>query len=759
MHLAPLIRDLAVILGVAAVVTLVFQRIRQPVVLGYIIAGALVGARITDQPNIKTWAELGVIFLMFSLGLEFSFRKLAKVGISSGFTALFEVSVMILTGFGLGRLMRWSPMESLFLGAILAISSTTIIIKALDELKLKTRRFAEMIFGVLVVEDLVAVLILVALSTVAVSAKFSGLALLLSAGKLVLVIGSWFLVGYFLLPRVVRYVGRLGNDEMLTIVALGLCLILAVAAAELHYSVALGAFIMGSILAESTESHRIEELIRPLRDVFAAIFFVSVGMMIEPRVLLEHWPRVLLISGVYVLVKISAVTLGAVLSGQTLRTAVQVGFGVAQIGEFSFIIATLGQNLGVTRDELFPIAVAVSLITTFMTPYLIRVSHKFAVGLEGRLPLPLKEGLVRYAAWSQERRADRAKRLQFYQLLGKWALNGILVSVIYILVAELLMPEAVRMFRPRRLAVAGSWLAASLLAAPFLWAMFSAFHAFGMSSQEEVRAADALGGLEGGGESPMMLPRGGVLFVMRLITGFWIGALSLEYFSAKSTLFLMLGFMIALFGLFYRQIDASYRWFEARFLSTFETRPKSRKTTDVLKHLAPWDAHLVRIKVHPNAEIAGLRIREAALRKRYGFNIVAIQRGIKSLISPGPDEFIFPKDELLVLGTDEQIEAVRFSIEKPPGLGERFRDLEGYELRQIRLETCSGYCGKTLAEARIGGELGVTIVGLEKGERRLINPESTVRLDAGDVLWVVGETERLEQLTQRIEPPIANTAD
>ena len=743
-QLAPLIRDLAVILGVAALVTLIFQRIRQPVVLGYIIAGALVGSRITDQPNIKTWAELGVIFLMFSLGLEFSFRKLAKVGISSSFTAVFEVSVMVLTGFGLGRLMRWSPMESLFLGAILAISSTTIIIKALDELKLKTRRFAEMIFGVLVVEDLVAVLILVALSTVAVSAKFSGIELLLSAGKLVLVVGSWFLVGYFLLPRIVRYVGRLGNDEMLTIVALGLCLILAVAAAELRYSVALGAFIMGSILAESTESHRIEELIRPLRDVFAAIFFVSVGMMIEPRVLAEHWSRVLLISAVYVAAKVSAVTVGAILSGQTLRTAVQVGFGVAQIGEFSFIIATLGQSLGVTRDELFPIAVAVSLITTFMTPYLIRVSHKFAVWLEGRLPLPLKEGLGRYAAWSQERRADRAKRLLFYQLLAKWVLNGILVSVIYILVAEVLMPRAVTMFRPRRLAVAGSWLAASMLSAPFLWAMFSTFHAFVLSPRED--------GIPQSKDAPSTLPRGGVLLTMRVLTGFWIGALSLEYFSAKSTLFLTLGFMVVLFVLFYRQIDASYRWFEARFLSTFETRPKSRKTTDVLKHLAPWDAHLVRIKVHPNADISGKRIREAALRKRYGFNIVAIQRGIKTLISPGPEEFIFPKDELLVLGTDEQIEAVRFSIEKPPGLGERFRDLEGYELRQIRLESASGYCGKTLAEARIGGELGVTIVGLEKGERRLINPESTIRLDAGDVLWVVGETEKLGLLTQRIEP-------
>ncbi|MCM2279222.1 MAG: cation:proton antiporter [Oligoflexia bacterium] len=735
MHLAPLIRDLAIILGVAALVTLVFQRIRQPVVLGYIVAGIIVGphvlpgALVADIPNIRIWAELGVIFLMFSLGLDFSFRKLAKVGLSASFTAAFEVSAMLATGTLLGKLLGWRTFDAIFLGAILAISSTTIIIKALDELGLRTRRFAEMIFGVLVVEDLVAVLVLVALSTAAVTSAFSGIAILTSAAKLVLVVGAWFLVGYFAVPRFIRYVGKTGSDEMLTIVALGLCLFLAVLSSLFSYSVALGAFIMGSILAESTESQRISDLIAPLRDLFAAIFFVSIGMLMDPVAILANLGSILLITTVYLVAKISAVTAGAILSGQTVRTAVQVGFGVAQIGEFSFIIATLGQSLRVTSEFLFPVAVAVSLITTFMTPYLIRVSHTFAVGLEGRLPLPLKDLLSRYAAWSQERRAGTLKRNAFYRLFFRWVLNGIMVTVIFIVVDEALMPWLRHGTQVgQQVTSAVGWGLAVLVSSPFLWAMLSLFRDFRFSEKEAG-------------------PRGGVLFAIRVLTGFWVGAISLKFFEARYAVLFVGVFITALFLLFYRQLEASYRWFEERFLSAFETAPKTGRTTDVLKHLAPWDAHLVRIKVHPNATIAGQRIREAALRKAHGLNIVAIQRGQRTLVAPKPDEFIFPKDELLVLGTDEQIESVRFRIEKPPGLDARYRHhISGYELKSVLLSEQSALCGRSIRETGIGERLGATIVGLERGERRMINPDSSLVLQPGDILWVVGETAHLEQL-------------
>lgn len=736
-HIAALIRDLAVILGVAGLVTLVFQRIKQPVVLGYIVAGIIVGPYflerplVNDIPNIRVWAELGVIFLMFSLGLEFSFRKLARVGISASVTAVTEIGLMMILGYVTGRLLGWQQIDSVFLGAMLSISSTTIIIKALDELKLKTRRFAEMIFGVLVVEDLVAVLILVALSTIAVSESFSGVALIVSAAKLVLVIGSWFLAGYFLLPRFVRYVGRLGNEEMLTILSLALCLFLAVLAANLGYSVALGAFIMGSILAESSESYRIEELMRPLRDLFAAIFFVSVGMLIDPRVLTVHYDWVLIIAAVLIVGKIVNITLGSLLTGQTLRTSVQVGFGMAQVGEFSFIIATLGQSLNVTSSYLYPIAVAVSVITAFTTPYLIRVSHKFAVYLEKRLPLRIKTGLSRYAAWAQERRADTGQRTEFFKRSLRWFLNSIIVIVAFTLVGELALPWLERMIQAEVLSHALGWLLAAAISAPFIWGMFFAYKGFSFSK---------------GLEEPRASRGAGILFLSRLATILAIGFLSLNFFPARSTLLLTGGIVGILLLVFHKQLGESYRWFELRFLSTFEETSKSKKPTDVLRRLAPWDAHLVRLKVHPNSEISGRKISEIDLRNRYGLSIIVIQRGLKSIVAPAPAEQVYPKDELLVLGTDEQVEAARKEIEKPPGLAERFHHVSGYELRQYYVTDDSDLVGKSIKESGIRDRCGGMVVGLERGDQRNINPNASSVLKTGDVLWIVGETDKLQAL-------------
>lgn len=724
------------ILAAAGAVSFVFQRIRQPLVLGYIIAGLLIGPHmfsyrmVLDLPNIRIWAELGVIFLMFSLGLEFSFRKLAKVGISASVTSIFEVSAMALVGFGLGTFLGWSNWDRLFLGAMMAISSTTIIIKALDELKLKTRRFAEMIFGILIVEDLIAILMLVALSMLAASQTFSGLALLQSATRLVLVIASWFLAGYFVVPRMVRYVGRLGSDETLTLWSLGLCLLLVVLAAYFDYSVALGAFIMGSILAESTESHRIEELIRPLRDVFAAVFFVSVGMLIDPKVMIQHSGEILLIASALIAGKITFVTLGALITGQTLRTSVQVGFGLAQIGEFSFIIAGLGQVLGVTSSFLYPIAVSVSLITTLTTPAMIRYSHRFAVKLEGKLPLRLKDTLARYAAWSQERRANAAQRAVFYRLFFRWLLNGIVVTVIFILCGEWLLPKLIAGMSSSERAQILGWSAAVVLSAPFIWAMFSLFKEFTL----------APGTAQG--------PRGGTLFMVRLVSIGWIGALSLEFFPVRYAVLISGTVGLFLFLVVYRQLKASYEWFERRFLATFEPAQKSQRATDVLRHLAPWDAHLVRIKVHPNADIAGKRLLDSRLRTDFGLNVVAIQRGLKTMVAPNPEDLIFPKDELLVLGTDEQIERVRPAIEKPPGLAERFRHISGYQLQNLLVTDGSWLNGKAIRETGLRERFGAMVVGLERRGMRLINPSSDLKLETGDLLYLVGEIERLTKFLE-----------
>ncbi|OFZ80292.1 MAG: hypothetical protein A2583_11590, partial [Bdellovibrionales bacterium RIFOXYD1_FULL_53_11] len=525
MHLPPLIRDLAVILGVAGASSWLFGRIRQPVVMGYILAGMIVGPHllthplVKDLPNIHVWAELGVIFLMFSIGLEFSFRKLVKVGLSSTITAVIEISTMLALGITAGRLLGWNWIESIFLGAMISISSTTIIAKSLEELGLKTRRFSESIFAILVVEDLVAVVLIVALTGIAASQAVSGIALITTAGRMLIIMGSWIVTGYFVVPRLIRHVAKSGNDEVLAILSLGLCLLLAVFASHLGYSAVLGAFIMGSVIAESPESRRITELLRPVRDLFVAIFFVSVGMLIDPSVMHHNAGSIALIALITIAGKITANTLASLATGQSLRTSVQVGFGLAQIGEFSFIIAGLALALGAARNSIYSIAVGVSLITVLINPNLIKVSHRIAGWLEERLPARALDFLVRYGAWMEERRADTAMRLDIYRRSARWILNALISGVIFILVAEVLMPRIPPGWMNTYFRSITGMLIASALALPFVLAMFSAFSRFALGQCND--------------DSNNVAPGGVAVLVSRLFTVFWLAFLSAKFFPAK----------------------------------------------------------------------------------------------------------------------------------------------------------------------------------------------------------------------------------
>lgn len=397
-NLHQLIIDLALILGAAAIVTLAFKKLKQPVVLGYIIAGLLISPNfslfptITNIDSIKVWADIGVIFLLFSLGLEFSFKKLVKVGPSAGITGIFEVSLMLLTGYITGQLLGWSMIDSLFLGGIISISSTTIIIRAFEELEVKTKKFAGLVLGVLVIEDLAAVLLLVLLSTVAVSREFSGETMLYSVLKLAFFLILWFVSGIYLLPTFLKRARKLMNEETLLVLSLGLCLMMVVLATSAGFSSALGAFIMGSILSETAQSKKIVSLVKPVKDLFGAIFFVSVGMLINLSVLAQYILPVLLLTVVVIVGKTVNATIGSLISGQPLKQSLQTGMSLSQIGEFSFIIATLGLTLKVTSSFLYPIAVGVSVLTTFFSPYLIRSSEPFYYWLEKHLP----EGWIAY---------------------------------------------------------------------------------------------------------------------------------------------------------------------------------------------------------------------------------------------------------------------------------------------------------------------------------------------------------------------------
>lgn len=726
MDLAPLIVDLAVILGATGAVSLLFRRMRQPAVLGYLVAGVLVGPHtppfslVTDLAGIKIWAELGVIFLMFSMGLEFSFRKLAHVGFSAVAIASFDVFFLLGIGFGAGRLFGWSFMDSLFLGAMLSIASTTIIFKAFEELGLKKRRFTEVVFGALIVEDLFAILLLVALTMMGGSAAFSGMLLLSSAAKLALVVGSWFLIGYFVVPRFMKHVGRHGTDEMVTLLSIALCLGLVALASYYGYSVALGAFIMGSILAETTESHRIERLITPLKNTFAAVFFVSVGMKMDPRIFLSHFGVIATISMIAILGKASVTFLGAFLTGQTLRTSTQVGLSLGQIGEFSFIIAGLGLSLGVTSDFLFPVGVAVALITTLTTPYMVRIAASLSGRLEDRLPPRAGLLLSRYSSWAQaSAHAHPLGRKHISKRIFRWVVNGLVVTIVFLAIE--------RVTAGTRFAGGFGWLASILFSLPFIWAMLTSF--------AERRKAE---------RDPE--PGFGALSVMsRVFALAWVGLLSLEFFEAKYAL-LVTGGMIALFfAFFYHRLEASYAWFEKNFLSPFHEKDSEHRIG--IPALAPWDAHLVRLYAHPNANFTGRRLDEIALRKKYGVNVVVIRRGSEAIVSPKPTEILFPGDELLVLGTDEQIEKIRASIEVPSvpiGHSER---LETYVLKSIWIRNArSPLLGVTIRNSGIREKYGAMVVGIERKGERLMNPDSDLSFQLEDLVWMVGRPDSIARL-------------
>jgi monovalent cation:H+ antiporter-2, CPA2 family len=715
-HLAPVIRDLAVILGIAGIITYIFRKIKQPVVLGYLVAGFIVGPHtppfplVSDLPNIKVWAEIGIIFVMFSLGLDFSFQKLVRLGRSASFTALGQVFFMLLLGYGTGRALGWKVLDCFFLGGILAISSTTIIFKAFDELKLNTRSFAEQVFGVLIVEDLIAILLLVSLSTVAATNTIWDVSLLVAIFQLVVVVGGWFLIGYFVIPTFFRRIGRWMDAETWTVLSVGLCLLMVVAATSFGYSPALGAFIMGSILAETREADRIEHLMRPLRDLFAAVFFVSIGMLVEPRVMFAHFPLILLITAVTIVGKIVGVTISSLFVGQPLKSSVRAGFSLAQIGEFSFIIAALGSELQVTSSKLFPVAVAVSTLTTFTTPYLIRLSAPFADWLERSLPATWREGLVRYASRTGNGMTYTAR--SFASRAVRFGLNAILVTITFILASRFVLPYLETHFPQTHWLVSVTWGAAVLLTAPFIWGMYFAF-------RDPLRET-------GGRHFPS--------FLAHTATVLWIGLLSAAFFDAAATFLVTLGAAFCLFLVFYRRLGGAYRWFEGQLVSNLKDGTDTQMQT-----LAPWDLRLFKVTLHPNSLLMGQSLAGSQLRQRYGLNIVAIQRGSLSIAAPRSTEILHPMDTVLVLGTEGGLEKFKQAAESAQAVSSQEKDLSDYHLDRLYIGEDSPYKGLTIRDSGIREQLGALIVGLENGAFRTTSPDPGRNLQLGDTLWMVSD--------------------
>ncbi|MBP9707931.1 MAG: cation:proton antiporter [Oligoflexales bacterium] len=736
MHLPALILDLAVILGVAAIVTFIFRRLRQPVVLGYICAGIIVGPytppffSVSDIESVKVWAELGVIFLMFTLGLEFSFRRLAKVGMSAGVTATIQIFVMLICGLLIAKLLGWSKIDAIFLGCMIAISSTTIIIKALEELGFKTKKFAELVFGILIVEDLAAIIMLVALSNIALTSQFGGLELVQAGGKLVLVVGSWFLIGMFVIPKFIRLVAKHGNNEMLTVVSIALCLGLVAVASHFNYSIALGAFIMGSILAESSEAKKIEHLVEPLKDIFGAVFFVSVGMLLDPRTLVDNLGAVALLSFVIIFGKLATVSFGALISGQTLKTSIQTGFSMAQIGEFSFIIATLGLTYGVINEKIYPIIVASSLITTFTTPYLIKCSNAFSEILEKRLPTKFNSLLNNYVLWIQRNTSSSEYRQKIYSGFLKWALNALVVILLFVFASFKLVPILNGIIQNKLIAKIGTWSIAVVLSSPSIWAMLSAFRFLKNKSSKSSN-----------------IPQGGAQILAQLATVSLIGLLSMSFFPAFITFVGTLGVFSFVFIFFKRQIGAYYRFMEMQFKSGFQADLSAVNQRLSYERLAPWDAHLVEVKVPSRSFISGRLLKDLSLREKYGVNIVVIVRDGENIVAPQATEPIYPGDQLLCFATDNEIETFKNALSSRLKREDLVSDLENYDMRRFKIQENSKLNGVSIKDSEIREQYNCIIVGMEKNGTRISSPQPNQKIDSGDFLWVIGDMKKLQEIS------------
>ncbi|MCD0488121.1 cation:proton antiporter [Pedobacter sp. MC2016-14] len=739
-HLPVLIADLGLILAAAGVTTLLFKKIKQPLVLGYILAGLLVGPHIkflptvTDNESVHIWAEIGVIFLLFSLGLEFSFKKLVKVGGSASITAIVEVVSMLLIGFVAGKAMGWATMDSIFLGGILSVSSTTIIIRAFEELGVKHKKFAGLVFGVLIVEDLVAILLLVLLSTLAVSQQFAGLEMVFSILKLCFFLVLWFIGGIFLVPSFLKATKKLMNDETMLIVSIALCLLMVMLAVKVGFSPALGAFIMGSVLAETTQAEKIEHLTKSVKDLFAAIFFVSVGMLIEPGILIDYAVPILVITIATILGKFLSSGLGALVSGQPLKTAVQTGMSLAQIGEFSFIIATLGLTLKVTSDFLYPIAVAVSAITTFTTPYLIKASEPFYQFLARKLPQKWVEAINRYSSST----AGITTMSDWKTFLKSYTINTIIHSVILIAIiflgTQYLQPFITKNIINGNKGSIISLIVLLAVMAPFLWAL--------AIKRIERKAYSQLWLNKKYTRGPLI-----ALEVFRTALAiFSVCFLIFQFYNTWISTVIALTLIILVMVIFSRKLQAFYDRLESRFFYNLNAREEQNKQPEIL----PWDTHLTELTVSPESKLVGKSLVELSVREKYGVNIALIERGTKMIPTPSRDERLYPNDKVLLIGTDDQLAAITELFE-----GSSDENQESYfpkkdmTLQKIVINSSSPVFAQTIRDSGIREQTQGLVVGIERQGKRILNPDSNLVFENDDIVWIVGNNKKIPDLLKK----------
>ncbi|MDY4920999.1 MAG: cation:proton antiporter [Phascolarctobacterium sp.] len=764
-HLPTIITDLAMILLVAGVTTILFKKINQPLVLGYIVAGFITGPNfsffptITDSVNVQSWSEIGVIFLLFALGLEFSFYKLKKVGSTAFIATAVEILGMLAMGYFAGTLLGWNHMDSLFLGGMLSMSSTTIIIKAFDDLNLRGQSFTEVVFGILIVEDIAGIVMMVMLSTMAVATSgISSVELLMSIGRLGFFLILWFVLGMYLVPSFFKWAQNLMNDETLVVVSIGLCLGMVYLATHLGFSSALGAFIMGSLIAEAPNAEHIEHLVAPIKDLFGAVFFVSVGMMVNPALLVEHWLPILVLVIATIGGKLFFSTSGVLASAHSLNTSVHCGFALAQIGEFSFIIASLGMSLGVISEFIYPIIVAVSVITTFTTPFCIMQAEPAYQSMLKLLPPKLITWLVRYT----DSDIESSKGDQDWKnLLTSYVLH----MVIYVTLLFAIMLGSSLYLLPylkttlelpyANLIAAGLTL---LVMAPILRAVLvnRAGNAELFSILWFKRRANHL---------PLLI----------LVFG--------KVLVASSSLYFVFNDLVGLHGLlacaaivvavyFIASSDwlmGEYLRIESRFLVNLNEKHmrkhRESEQNEVSSAEQPnwFDEELVLASYHvaDDSPIIGKSMKQLGVRQYYGCNVLQIRKGPTTIDMPGGEQVVSKDNSLLLIGTASQLKILDAAIiqrhlklhrEKGPLTLRQFMlenhasDEQDFLSLAITIDKHSPLLGKSLKALDLRQKWSCLVIGLERGAFTITNPNVSLVFEENDLLWVLGKQKMMNTL-------------
>jgi len=747
-ELPELFSDLALILVTAGVTTVIFKWLKQPLVLGYIIAGLLIGPYfpwfpvINDHHSVETWSEIGMVFLLFAIGLEFSFKKLKKQAGTVGITALTELVSMCFIGYFVGKLMGWSRMDSIFLGAMLSMSSTTIIAKAFDDLKMKGEKFSGSVIGVLVVEDLAAILMMVILSTLAVSTALDGKELMMSVLKLIFFLLVWYIGGVFLIPTILKWARRFMSEETLTVFSVGLCFFMVWLANKAGFSSALGAFIMGSILAETLEAEMIHKLTTPIKNLFGAVFFVSVGMMVNPAILVQYWWQILVITMVVVVLKSFSSGVGMLVSGDNLRNAIRAGMCFGQIGEFSFIIATVGMSFGVIDDFIYPIIVSVSIVTTFLTPYMIKGSEPIYNWIEQKIP-------QKWSNFFENKRNTIREKSGKKLTMRTFVLNQLKRTVLYSTILFALMLLCFAIFAPweshnPRAYVDVIALAITLVVtSPFIWAL-----AFKRDLDENTSNMVKSNKMNHQVLRILNLIRFVVawFFVADIIRHFMNGefwrALNLQMEDLLMAIVAGFAFMLLL-----KTLSPAMKWYErieARFLENLNKRQTLQSF--VVPEVLQENFTLEKMTLSAKSGYAGQSIRHCDFREKYNVSVVGLDRADEVIDLPRRDCMLFPSDEITFLGTEEQLSKLRPRVEVEDDVLIKERPKSDMDIHCAVVGEDDRYVGVSLHDSDLRNRFDALVIAVERNDEFIINPEASIVFQKGDTVWFVSSEDNAKAI-------------